>query len=165
MRFGIIFLLAPEGSIGKPAALCLCKEPSGPWRCPGSRADAEFWGFAPAYQGGSAGLRQQSGGVCVCCGTPVLALHQCLSPTGASAAAPAGNRNETFTSPGASLACRTDPQQPFCVSLGAQTPGIWANSSKGVGTNLDIDAAFYRHPLHDVFFGTSCLEAVDTSQN
>lgn len=78
MRFGIKFLLVPEQSIGKAAALCLCKESSGPWRCPGDRADAEFWGFVAAYQGGSAGLRQLSEGVCVCSGTPVLALPQPL---------------------------------------------------------------------------------------
>lgn len=71
MKFGIKSLLAPEQAIGKPAALCLCKESSGPWRCPGDRFDAEFWGFAAAaHEGGSAGLRTALRG---CCRTPVLA--------------------------------------------------------------------------------------------
>lgn len=150
MRFGIKFLLAPERSIGKPAALCLCKESSGPWRCPGDRVDAEFGGFAAAHQGGSAGLRTALRG-CLCLHWDTCAgtCTSASAPLGPSAAAPAGNRDENIHHSRSISELQSCLSAALLYGIGSSDSQDLGHSSEG-GTDLDIDAAFCRHPLDAV---------------
>lgn len=154
MRFGIKFLLAPERSIRKPAALCLCKEPSGPWRCPADRFDVEFGGFAAAAgQGGSAGLRTALRG-CLC-------LHW---DTCAGTCWEQGLKHSQFQ--GHLWIAELPLSSSFCGDWELRPPGFGPIPLKVLAQIWILKQHFADIPLmlSCVFLGTTCLDAVGRAQ-